>query len=142
MMLVIVSMGWSTTVAAPPAKAGKTFTVTMLGENEVNSSGVPNQGDLEGTGTAIITLNPGKETICYDITVDEIGTPTAAHIHAGEAGVANPPFIGLFSNGGPLSGCVSADREDIVAILANPAGYYVNFHNPEFPGGALRGQLG
>jgi hypothetical protein len=26
-------------------------------------------------------------------------------------------------------------------IIANPAGYYVNIHNADFPGGAVRGQL-
>jgi hypothetical protein len=28
------------------------------------------------------------------------------------------------------------------SLLRNPADYYVNVHNPEHPGGAVRGQLG
>jgi hypothetical protein len=28
-----------------------------------------------------------------------------------------------------------------MAIAADPRGYYVNVHNLEFPGGAIRGQL-
>jgi hypothetical protein len=34
---------------------------------------------------------------------------------------------------------VAADL--LEAIAADPAGYYVNLHNPRFPGGAIRGQL-
>ena len=39
------------------------------------------------------------------------------------------------------SGCASADDAVTSAILANPAGYYVNIHNADFPDGAVRGQL-
>ena len=39
------------------------------------------------------------------------------------------------------SGCVDVGRALAKEILKNPADYYVNVHNAEFPGGALRGQL-
>ena len=42
---------------------------------------------------------------------------------------------------GSSSGCVEAGRTLAKDILKNPADYYVNVHNAEFPGAALRGQL-
>jgi hypothetical protein len=43
---------------------------------------------------------------------------------------------------GSASGCVQGVDAGVISdILANPAGFYVNVHNPDFPGGAIRGQL-
>jgi len=42
---------------------------------------------------------------------------------------------------GTSSGCVSADSELIKEIRQSPAEFYVNVHNSEFTGGAVRGQL-
>lgn len=91
-------------------------------------------------------------TLCYVLTVDGIATASAAHIHRGAAGVAGPVVANL---GAPADGnaadCLTegetgkfpGDPPGIVAeILANPAGFYVNVHNAEYPGGAVRGQLG
>jgi len=67
---------------------------------------------------------------------------TAAHIHEAPAGAPGPVVVTLAPpTSGESSGCVSADRELIVEILRDPAAYYVNVHNAEFPAGAVRGQL-
>ena len=42
---------------------------------------------------------------------------------------------------GNASGCIGASRAVVKAILASPGNYYVNVHNAEFAGGAIRGQL-
>jgi hypothetical protein len=66
----------------------------------------------------------------------------AAHIHEAPAGQAGPVVVGLMPpTNGAASGCVSVARELARDILMNPANYYVNVHNAEFPAGALRGQL-
>ena len=45
------------------------FTVDLTGEAEVTAAGVPNQGDLDGTGTATLTINPGLGQVCWTIDV-------------------------------------------------------------------------
>jgi CHRD domain-containing protein len=109
-------------------------------------------GDADGSGLAVLTMNPGTGQVCYTITVENIGVPTepaaglgAAHIHDEATGGI---FIDLetnwtASNGGfAASGCTATDREHILAIFMDPSAYYVNIHTVDFPGGAIRGQLG
>jgi hypothetical protein len=120
------------------------FTANLTGEAEVNSAGVPNQGDLDGTGSATIRINYGQGTLCWEIRVAGITLPaSAAHIHVAPAGVAGPVFVGLSAPGtkGFASGCTSVSRDKLKAIIDNPEGYYVNVHNADYPAGALRGQL-
>ena len=40
-----------------------------------------------------------------------------------------------------VAACVSAGEDLIKEIRQNPANYYVNVHNADFPDGAIRGQL-
>lgn len=150
-LLVALSAG------AAIAAGGRTITVAMTGDQEV-----PGPGDPNATGTATITLNPGTEQVCYSLSwanaSGDDADPTndavwGGHIHVGAAGTSGGIFIHLF--GGPppemntsfgttasTSGCVTADRADIIAVISNPAGYYVNIHSGEYPGGIIRGQLG
>ena len=97
-----------------------------------------------GNGTASVTLDPRAGTVCYNLVWNLIPPATAAHIHRGEAGANGPivvPFAGPFNDG--ANGCAQGvDAGLIQEIIANPAGFYVNIHNADFPGGALRGQLG
>ena len=141
MILVVLTVLALTTIAAD---GGRQFTTTLTGEAEVNAEGVPNQGDLDGIGTATITLNYGQGTVCWEITVSGITLPaTAAHIHEGAVGVKGPVDVTLSAPDatGFAEGCTSVSREEIKEIIQHPEEYYVNVHNADFPDGALRGQL-
>lgn len=118
---------------------GRKFIVQMSGAEEA-----PGPGDEDGSGTAILRLNPGTGQVCFSLFVEDITLPaTAAHIHLAPVGDPGPVVVGLAAPdaSGFASGCVSADREGILAIIENPADYYVNVHNTDFPAGAVRGQL-
>jgi len=122
---------------AAQGQGGRTFSTTLTGAAEV-----PIPGDPDGSGEAIITLNQGRGLVCFQITVADIAAATSAHIHEGAVGVAGPVVVGLTPpTSGFSSGCVTADPDLIKDIRQNPENYYVNVHNAEFPGGALRGQL-
>lgn len=124
--------------AATAQTGGRPLTATLTGEAEV-----PRTGDLDGTGQARVTVNPGKGQICYRLQVRGIATATAAHIHEAPEGEAGPVVVTLMApTNGSSSGCATVDRAEALEILKNPSEYYVNVHNAEFPGGALRGQLG
>jgi hypothetical protein len=128
-----------TLIAPPAAAAGRTLTTTMSGAEEV-----PGPGDSDGTGFAILVLNPGTEEICFELTVSNISPAVASHIHIGRAGQAGPVVVTLSPppTGGDSSGCVEADRDLIRAIIQHPSLFYVNVHTADFPNGAVRGQLG
>jgi len=116
---------------------GRPISVGLTGAAEA-----PGPGDPDGSGTVSLTFNPGTGEVCYDFSVTGVAALTAAHIHVAPPGSPGPVVIPLpptTATGG--SGCVTADRDLIVAILRNPSAYYFNVHNADFPGGALRGQL-
>jgi hypothetical protein len=117
---------------------GRTFTVELTGEAEVTPDGVPNQGDLDGSGTATLTINPGVGQVCWTIEVTDVELILAAHIHAAPSTTTGPVVVPLNPYTG---GCTDVDRELAVAIITDPASYYVNVHNTPYPAGALRGQL-
>ncbi len=105
---------------------------------------VPGPGDDDGTGFAALTFLVDDGELCAYIEVLDIATATAAHIHTGAEAVAGPVTITLPTPGadGLAEDCVSGlDPALMETILADPAGHYVNVHNADFPGGAVRGQL-
>ncbi|HEX2194826.1 MAG TPA: CHRD domain-containing protein [Candidatus Limnocylindria bacterium] len=136
------------------AGGGRTISVPMTGAQE------PGGGDPDAMGTATFTINVGQETLCYTLSWTGIGgtTPSTTddpiwggHIHQAPLGVAGGIAIHLF--GAPMeprtafgstatvSDCMTVPREQLVELFANLDDYYINIHNDEFPGGAIRGQL-
>ena len=118
-------------------QGGRQLTTTLTGGQEV-----PEPGDPDGIGFATVTVNPGQGVLCYELSVSGIAQATAAHIHEAPVGVAGPVVKELLPpTDGSSGGCIDVGRVLAKEILQDPADYYVNVHNAEFPGGALRGQL-
>jgi hypothetical protein len=128
------------TLAGISLGGGRSFQTSLSGAAEV-----PGPGDPDGSGSARITLNQGRGTVCWQIEVANITLPTtAAHIHSAVAGVAGPIVVPLGppDANGQSSGCATGvDRALIKAIRKHPSEYYVNVHTSDFPAGAVRGQL-
>jgi hypothetical protein len=126
------------TAPLSPDQGGVLLNATLNGHNEVPPA------DLDGTGTATVRLQAGEAKLCFKLAVQNILLPAiAAHVHLGAVGINGPILVPLTAPDatGMSQGCVNASRVLVGQILANPAGYYVNVHTTDFPGGAIRGQL-
>ena len=129
-------------VASPAAAAGDR-TGRPLSTGLTGAEEVPGPGDPDGSGTASLRVNPGRGTLCYDLSVRDIAPATGAHVHEAPAGEAGPIVVVLEApSDGTSSGCVRIGRALARDIVQDPSDYYVNVHNAEFPKGAVRGQLG
>ena len=112
-------------------------------------------GDPNGRGEAyVFGIDGDSKTLCYVLTVSRIAPATAAHIHAGPEGSNGPVVVNLARpTDGNAADCLTegeilpsgapafAPGTTAAQILANPAAFYVNGHNADYPGGAIRGQL-
>lgn len=130
--------------AAAAANGGRPLSTALTGAEEA-----PGPGDPNATGQADLTLNQGQNEVCFEISwADVDGEVFAGHIHVGPLGSPGPVvvtlFTGSFAGTGSASGCAqNVDGDLIKAIRQDPTAYYVNVHSrPNFPGGAVRGQLG
>jgi len=115
------------------------FSIEMTGAEEA-----PGPGDPDGSGMANITINLNKRQVCFALMVSDIGPATAAHIHIAPPGEPGPVVVPLNPppTDGSSTGCTNnVDRRLLRNIIQHPERYYVNVHNEEFPGGAVRGQL-
>jgi hypothetical protein len=134
----------ATTTSAAAAPGGPTSAAASFGPIRLTGAAeIPGPGAEDGTGVANVFLDTDG-SICYDfISVVGIDTPTAAHIHEGGESEAGPVVLSLETPTDLSLNACAADQAELSARIAeNPAGFYVNVHNAEFPEGAIRGQLG
>ncbi len=129
----------------------------LRGRNEVATSAENRRqvGDPNGRGEVyVFGIDGDPTTLCYVLTVSGIEPATAAHIHKGAKGENGPVVANLAAPAdGNAADCLTEGEvgpgttpkfptgETVAAILADPESYYVNVHNTDYPGGAIRGQL-
>jgi CHRD domain len=135
--------------ATPSPSPANTFKAELKSANEV-----PPITGAEATCSGNATVTFTATTAKFDVTISGCPSTThinIGHIHEGAAGVAGPVKISsglvageltLTGGGVTFSKTATADAALITQIMANPAGYYVNFHSdPPNNGGVIRGQL-
>lgn len=136
-----------------------TFAINANGFKEVNAAGVPGQGDPDGFAIGTITLNNGTGSgntgsAIINLRIGNLDPNLSGHhIHQAPANTTGPIVLDFgdpdnILTGTPASGVLSGtftglSSATINSIIANPTGFYYNMHNtPNFPGGAVRDQLG
>jgi LPXTG-motif cell wall-anchored protein len=128
----------SATKSAPTGSGTWTNFITRLtGPVEVP------KGDPKGSGTASIKVRGTQ--VCWDVRWSNIDA-IASHIHMAAPSAAGGIVVPFFSQETPLAGdhktgCTTSDAAVVSAIMKHPGNYYVNVHSPQFPKGAIRGQL-
>jgi len=88
LFIFVAAVSWG--LASEQYNSARTLKANLTGAAEV-----PGPGDSDGTGRVSLTLSAGKNQICYELAVSNIGTATAAHVHTGDATVAGPVLVTL-----------------------------------------------
>jgi hypothetical protein len=146
-MLAVFALAVAVAIlAALPAAAQTTTRCTAFAVLQPGNEVPP--VDSQATGATLVRINGTSVRFATVISNPAREVFTRGHIHRGAAGANGPIEVTLlegamntrrlitqFDTGAPMMGFDPAE------ICANPAGFYVNYHTTDFPGGAIRGQL-
>src|SRR2546423_784176 len=93
-------------LARTPPATSWTLAASLHGSNNVPPA------DPDGFGYARVTFTPSTGQVCWNISVSNIATATASHIHAGAAGTNGPVVIPFTApnNDGMAHSCAIADK--------------------------------
>ncbi|MER6999871.1 CHRD domain-containing protein [Streptomyces sp. NPDC000410] len=136
--------GTPATFTTPARGKAVTLAAELSGANEVPVQGGPAVNDPDGKAVALVKVKGDRVTFALQW---KGFVPSLGHIHEGVAGKNGGVKVPLFGSAMPDSAHSAAGQVAVTdAKLAenirnNPAGFYVNLHSAEFPGGAVRGQL-
>jgi CHRD domain len=111
-----------------------TFKIDLKGSNEVPANA------SKGTGTAVVTYNPGSRLLSWKVTYSGLtGPATMGHFHGPAELNTNAPVVIAFAKvDSPIEG--SATLTDAQAADLAAGKYYINIHTAENKGGEIRGQ--
>ena len=156
---IAAGLGLMLPLAANAGHTNAVLSTHLDGSSEVAPDGATDEmvGDPTGSGHAyVFGVDGDPTTLCYVLEVSGIqlvpvGEGMAAHIHEGGL-YENGPVVAALA--GPEDGdagdCLTEGEEGkfptgeagiVQRILNNPGDFYINVHNPQFPDGAIRGQL-
>jgi hypothetical protein len=139
----LASGGSGAESAAQVPNENRVLFASLNGRKEVDDEGNRGAGDRNGRGSFSATAD--GDQLCFGLTVKNLDTVAAAHIHRGGKRRNGPVVVPLEhpedGDPGASAGCVTVGDSDLAAILRRPGRYYVNVHTAAFPGGAIRGQL-
>ncbi len=131
---------------APAPAKGKPvfFSADLDGKQEVPTPGGPAVGDADGSAKALVEVRGDRVT--FAVEWQKTAQLTLGHIHQGVAGQNGPVKVNLFTTPMPETLSAAAGQTVVDPVLAdeirrNPAGFYVNLHSTDRPGGAVRAQL-
>lgn len=149
---LLAALAATAVLASSASAATIVYNVNLTGPNEITGGAA--SGDLNGSANGTLTLNTDTNNIAWSLTLVNIDPPTGAkvtdfHIHIGAFNTSGGVLIGLGVPAGSLVGTSFAgnitvsggDIADMQTVIANPTGFYLNIHNQEFGGGAVRGQV-
>ena len=134
----LLAAGVVTLGAGPVAAEPQPLVASATGAEEV-----PGPGDPDGAGEGSFTVDAATGELCYLVAADDVAAPVGMHIHEAPRGAAGPVVVALDPArvDADTETCVTVELALAADILANPGEYYLNIHTPEFPDGAVRGQL-
>jgi hypothetical protein len=137
MAIVLAGCGGGGSYEAAPAPVVlETITAVLTGDQEA-----PVRVDSGATGVATLSLDRSTRTVSGTVTLDGV-VPTAAHIHAGEAGSAGAVVLALTVSPNTAVSLPSTVLTPAQLDSLDAGALYVNIHSAAHAGGEIRGQLG
>lgn len=128
-----------------PAGAEQQPAAPAISESTVVAMDVPMTdvfGGSDAEGLIKLEVFPFTGEVCYEVQTSGLATPFDGHIHAGTAEEKGGIVIDLGALDDATTGCLESEPNDIQAVLAEPAAYYTEMHDPDRDDGpAIRGQL-
>lgn len=95
-------------------------------------------GDSDGSGTFSATIDRQSNTLCYSLSVANIGNAGEAHIHEGPVGAPGRPVAQLTVTSGT---CVLVGHALLDDMASNPGDYYIDVVHANTGADAVRGQI-
>lgn len=124
-----------TTEAPPPEPTTITLTAVLNQGNEVPATGDP------ATGTSTMEFDSDTGDFTLSATAVGLVNFSVAHIHVGPLGVDGPVIADLTAGytSGSINSTGTIPAANIADVIAGNT--YINIHNADHPGGAIRGQF-